>query len=513
MTTDVRPDLAQQPGEPPRRDPDGQRATGDESARAGAERPGAHGGKPLAAAHGPIMDVLPEAAHEALATLLGKRLSLSPSDRTQHGRNETHFPPMPPAAVAYPENTDEVAAMMRICAANRVPVTAWGTGSSLEGHALAAHGGLSVDFTRMNRVLAVHAQDMRAVVQPGITRRALEHELRATGLFFPVDPGADASIGGMASTRASGTTAVRYGTMRDNVLALQVVLADGRVIRTGSAARKTSAGYDLTALFVGAEGTLGLITELTLRLHGQPEAVSAAVCAFPAMGPAVEAVIATIQSGIPMARIEFVDTATVEAFNRHDGADFPEMPHLLVEFHGSEQAVAEQAEAFGAIVADAGGAGFRWARGTEERAALWRMRHNAYYACLRMRPGATAWVTDVCVPISRLAEAVEETRAEIAASSIEGPILGHVGDGNFHAVLLVDPADAQEIAEARRLAAAMAERALRLGGTITGEHGIGMGKLDYMAREHGDGWDVMGTVKAALDPCGLLNPGKMVRQG
>ncbi|MDE3238302.1 MAG: FAD-binding protein [Paracoccaceae bacterium] len=454
---------------------------------------------------------LTEAAEAALRACLADRLVTSAADRDLHGRNETHFPHLPPDAVAYPETTDEVAALMRVCADHGLAVQGWGAGTSLEGHALAARGGVTVDFSRMAKVLEVRPEDMVARIQPGITREALNTELRATGLFFPVDPGANASLGGMASTRASGTTAVRYGTMRDNVLGLEVVLADGRVIRTGTAARKSSAGYDLTALFVGAEGTLGLITELTLRLHGQPEAVSAAICAFDAMGPAVEAVIATIQSGIPMARIEFVDAATVAAFNLRDGAGMPEQPHLLVEFHGSLAAVAEQAERFGEIVAEAGGADFRWAAKAEERAALWRMRHNAYYACLALKPGCQAWVTDVCVPISRLAEAVEETRADIAASSIPGPILGHVGDGNFHAILLVTPGDEAEATEAKRLAARMADRALRLGGTVTGEHGIGMGKLDYMAREHGEGWDVMGQIKRALDPAGRLNPGKMVR--
>lgn len=453
----------------------------------------------------------PSPALAELSTLLGDRLVTSAADREAHGRNETHFPPLPPEAVAYPETTEEVSRLVSICARHGLPVTGWGAGTSLEGHALALHGGVTVDFARMARVLEVRSEDMVARIQPGITREGLNTELRATGLFFPVDPGANASLGGMASTCASGTTAVRYGTMRDNVLALEVVLADGRVIRTGTAARKSSAGYDLTGLFVGAEGTLGLITEITIRLHGQPEAVSAAVCAFPAMAPAVEAVIATIQSGIPMARIEFVDAATVAAFNQRDHAGMPEEPHLLVEFHGSPAAVAEQAERFGEIVAEAGGRGFQWADKAEDRARLWRMRHNAYYACLALRPGATAWVTDVCVPISRLAEAVEETRADIAAASIPGPILGHVGDGNFHAILLVDPGNEAEAAEAKRLAARMADRALRLGGTVTGEHGIGMGKLDYMAREHGAGWEIMGDIKRALDPAGLMNPGKMVR--
>ena len=457
------------------------------------------------------MPDIPAPLADALDALLGARFTRSPSDREIHGRNETHFPPAPPDAVAYPETTEEVAALMRTCADHGVPVVAWGTGTSLEGHSLAVQGGVTVDFSRMNRMLEVFPEDMIARVQPGLTRADLNTELRATGLMFPVDPGANAALGGMAATRASGTTAVRYGTMRDNVLGLEVVLADGRVIRTGTMARKSSAGYDLTGLFVGSEGTLGLITELTLRLHGQPEAVSAGICAFQAMGPAVEAVIATIQSGIPVARIEFVDGETVAAFNAQSGATMPEQPHLLVEFHGSDAGVAEQAARFGEIVEDFGGGPFQWAAQAEDRSALWKMRHEAYHSILRQRPGATAWVTDVCVPISRLAQAVEETAADIAASPIPGPILGHVGDGNFHAILLVDPDKADEVAEAKRLAANMADRALTLGGTVTGEHGIGMGKLGYMEREHGAAWDVMGQIKRALDPKNLMNPGKMVR--
>jgi D-lactate dehydrogenase (cytochrome) len=451
-----------------------------------------------------------DAALADLAAVLGPRLARSVSDRALHGASETHFAPAPPDAVAYPESTQEVAQIAATCARHGCPVVAWGTGTSLEGHALAVRGGVTVDFARMNRVIAVAAGDMTARVQPGVTREALNTELRATGLFFPVDPGANASLGGMAATRASGTTAVRYGTMRDNILALEVVLADGRVIRTGSAAPKSSAGYDLTALFVGSEGTLGLITELTLRLHGQPEAVSAAVCAFPAFGPAVDAVIATIQSGIPMARIEFVDAASVAAFNAASAAGLPALPHLMVEFHGSGAAVAEQAERFGEIVAEMGGAGFRWASRPEDRAALWKMRHNAFYSCKAAHPGCDAIVTDVCVPISRLAEAVEETIADIAASDIPGPIVGHVGDGNFHALLLPRHGDAAQADTARALAGRMAERALRLGGTVTGEHGIGMGKLGYMRAEHGEGWDVMGEIKRALDPLSILNPGKLV---
>lgn len=454
-----------------------------------------------------------EEALAALKPLLGQRLSLSKSDLDLHGRSESYFPATPPDAVAYPETTGEVSQIVQVCAAHDVPVVAWGTGTSLEGHSLAVEGGVVVDFSRMNRVLVVRPEDMDVTVQPGMTREALNEELRATGLFFPVDPGANAAVGGMAATRASGTTAVRYGTMRDNVLGLEVVLADGRVIRTGTRARKSSAGYDLTGLMVGSEGTLGLITELTLRLHGQPEAVGAGVCAFPDMSSAVAAVTDTIQLGLPMARIEFVDAAAAEAVNAYAGMDFPLMPHLLFEFHGSETAVAEQSAQFGEIVADHGGLGFDWSVKPEDRKALWTMRHNAYYAILAARKGARGVVTDICVPISKLAQAVDETQADIAAGSIPGPILGHVGDGNFHAILLIDEENPNELAEAKELSNRMVERALALGGTATGEHGIGMGKLDFMRAEHGEAWPVMGEIKKALDPKNILNPGKMVPQG
>ncbi len=452
----------------------------------------------------------PAAAFDALSRLLGDRFTRSPSDRALHGRSESQFAPMPPDAVVYPESTVEVAEVVRICAAAGLPVIGWGAGTSLEGHALAPRGGVTVDFARMNRVIEVYSEDMVAVVQPGVTREALNTELRATGLMFPVDPGANASLGGMASTRASGTTAVRYGTMRANVLGLEVVLADGRVIRTGTRAPKSSTGYDLTGLFVGAEGTLGLITELSVKLHGQPEAVSAAVCAFADMAGAVNCVIATIQSGIPMARIEFVDRASAAYFARGAGAGWPEAPHLMVEFHGSEAGVAEQAARFGEIAAEFGGQGFRWAAREEERRALWAMRHNAYRHALAAYPGRTPITTDICVPISRLAEAVEETAADIAASGIPGPILGHVGDGNFHALLLPTAGDAAEWDRAMALAGRMAERALRLGGTVSGEHGIGLGKMKYMRREHGEALAAMAAIKAALDPGGVMNPGKLL---
>ena len=445
-----------------------------------------------------------------LADMLGDRFQTAAAIRDQHARDESHLPPARPEAVAWPVSTAEVSQIVAACAAARCPVVAWGAGTSLEGHALALHGGIVLDMTRMDRVLAIRPEDMDCTVQPGVTREALNAELRATGLFFPVDPGANATLGGMASTRASGTTAVRYGTMRDNVLGLEVVLADGSIIRTGSRARKSSTGYDLTRLMVGAEGTLGIITELTLRLHGQPEAVSAAVCDFPEIRSAVDSVIETIQAGIPMARIEFVDEAAIAAFNAYAGVAMPLRPHLFLEFHGSAAGVAEQAETAAAIMAGHSAGAFQWATAAEDRSRLWKMRHNAYFAAKALRPGCRVLTTDVCVPISRLAEAVTETRADIDASPLPGPMLGHVGDGNFHVTLLFDPDSAAERDEALRLAHRMAERALRLGGTVSGEHGVGAGKRKYMAAEHGEGWDVMGAIKTALDPLGILNPGKIV---
>lgn len=453
---------------------------------------------------------IPAPALDALAAILGPRLLTSEAERNLRAGSETFHRAPPPDAVALPETTAEVSAIMVICNAHRVPVIGWGTGTSLEGHALAVRGGLTLDMSRMDSVLEVRADDMQVSVQPGVTREALNEDLRASGLFFPVDPGANASLGGMAATRASGTTAVRYGTMRDNVLALEVVLADGRVIRTGTRAAKSSAGYDLTALMVGSEGTLGIVTELTLRLHGQPEEVAAGVCAFPTLEAAVECVTATIQSGIPMARIEFVDANAARAFNAVNATTLPDLPHLMVEFHGSPASVAADAAAFGELVTDFGGLGFDWATSAEERSRLWRMRHGAYRACLQLRPGATAVVTDVCVPMSHLPAAVAAAAADIAEAGLMGPMVGHVGDGNFHAQLLVEPDNEGELAAAKGIAIRMAERALAVGGTITGEHGIGVGKRGLMAAEHGEGWQVMGAIKAALDPNGILNPGKLV---
>lgn len=452
-----------------------------------------------------------DAAIDALTRAFADRVSVSESDRAAHGQSETHFAPVSPDAVVYPTTTEDVARIVSICAAHRCPIVAYGAGTSLEGHTLPVRGGIALNFRDMAQIVAVQPEDMTVRVQPGITRETLNEALRATGLFFPVDPGANASLGGMAATRASGTTAVRYGTMRDNVIALEVVLADGRIIRTGSGARKSSAGYDLTGLMVGSEGTLGIITELTLRLQAQPAAVAAATCAFDSIDTAVDAVTETIAMGLPMARIEFLDAASVAAVNAYSKSEFPETPHLMVEFHGSEAGVAEQAERFGEIAADHGGAAFDWATRPEDRTRLWQMRHHAYWAILASRKGATAIVTDVCVPISKLAQAVRETQRDIDASPLPAPILGHVGDGNFHAIILIDPDSAEERAAAKTLAARMAERALALGGTITGEHGVGMGKLDFMTREHGAGWDLMAQIKRSLDPQNILNPGKVVR--
>lgn len=454
--------------------------------------------------------MLDTAPLSALRAIFGDRLSVAARVLAEHAQSESLVSAGLPDAVVFPRSTAEVAALARWSTTHRVPLIGWGAGTSLEGHALAVAGGVVVSFRDMAAVLEIRPEDRLVRVQPGLTREALNQELRTTGLMFSVDPGANASIGGMAATRASGTTAVRYGTMRDNVRGLTVVLASGEIIRTGTGAPKSSAGYDLTALFVGSEGTLGLITELTLKLHGQPEAVMTAVAAFPSVGAAVDCVIATVQMGLTPARIEFLDEGTVAACNAYSRLTLPSAPQLLVEFHGHPEGLAEDVARFRALAADHGAEGLDWAEKQEDRTRLWAARHAAYRAILASRPGAKAVVTDVCVPISRLAEAVEETRADIATSGIPGPILGHVGDGNFHAILMVDPASEKEIATAKALAGRMADRALRLGGTITGEHGIGFGKRPHMQAEHGDAWAVMGAVKRALDPFGLMNPGKVI---
>ncbi len=451
-----------------------------------------------------------ETAISALRNLLEDRLSTNKTVRDQHGQNEAYFPVTPPDAVAFPTSTQEVAQIVKICAEHDCPIVAYGTGTSLEGHQLAIRGGINLDMSRMDKVLAIHDADMDVVVQPGVTRIQLNDDLRATGLFFPVDPGANASLGGMAATRASGTTAVRYGTMRENVLALEVVLADGRIIRTGTRAKKSSTGYDLTKLFVGSEGTLGIITELTLRLQGQPEAISAATCCFDAIDDAVKTVIATIQTGIPMARIELVDAKTAHGFNLYAGTDLPEKPHLFVEFHGSETGVAEQAELFGEIVAEHGGAEFVWTTRTEDRNALWKMRHNAYYAQVALEPGLSSGATDICVPISRLSEAIDFAVAEGERLNLTVLVLGHVGDGNFHCTISFDPEDAKQYGRVQEFIHNLNRTALRLDGTVSGEHGIGAGKMKYMQEEHGEALSVMRALKQALDPQNLMNPGKVI---
>ena len=447
----------------------------------------------------------------ALRDAVGGRLSTSAAVREQHGRDESYHAPAPPDAVVFPETTEEVAAVVRLCAEADTPVIAFGTGTSLEGHVAALRGGVCIDTSRMDQVLAVNTEDMDATVQAGVTRKRLNEHLRDTGLFFAVDPGADASLGGMAATRASGTNAVRYGTMRETVLALTVVLADGRVIRTSRRARKSAAGYDLTRLFVGSEGTLGVITEITLRLFGIPEAVSAAVASFPTLEASVRTVIDTIQLGVPVARIELLDEVQMDAINRYSGLDYPARPTLFLEFHGSPASVAEQSETVQAIAGDHGGTDFRWSREPEARARLWQARHDAYYACLALKPAARGWATDVCVPISRLAACITETRRDLEGSRLLAPIVGHVGDGNFHLVLLLDPDDAEDVAEADRINERLVMRALAMDGTCTGEHGVGYGKLKFLVAEHGEAVSVMRAIKTALDPRGIMNPGKIVR--
>ncbi|NBC33772.1 MAG: FAD-binding protein [Alphaproteobacteria bacterium] len=448
---------------------------------------------------------------DTLRDILGDRLSLSDAVRRQHGRDESYHDLAAPDAVAFPRSTGEVAAIVAACARHRVPVIAFGTGTALEGGVAAPTGGVSIDLGGMDRIVRVSAEDMDATVEAGVTRKRLNDHLRDTGLFFPIDPGADASIGGMAATRASGTNAVRYGTMREAVLGLTVVMADGRIIRTGTRARKSAAGYDLTRLLVGAEGTLGIITEVTLRLHGIPEAVSSAVCAFPSVADAVNTVILTIQSGVPVARIELLDELMVEACNRYSKLDQEIAPTLFFEFHGSQGGVVEQAETVQAIARDFGGRDFTWATRPEDRSRLWQARHDAYYAGLSLRPGGRGMTTDVCVPISRLADCILATQADIADAGLTAPMVGHVGDGNFHLLLIVDPDDKAELARATALHERLVGRALAMDGTCTGEHGIGTGKIPFLEAEHGEAIGVMRAVKQALDPLGLLNPGKVLR--
>ena len=445
-----------------------------------------------------------------LAQRFGERFVRSEAIRFQHGHTTTWLETQPPDAVVFPETTEEVADIVRVCGDHRVPVIPFGVGTSLEGHVNAPGGGVSVDMSRMNRVLTVHAEDLDAVVEAGVTRKQLNEHLRDQGLFFPIDPGADATLGGMAATRASGTNAVRYGTMRDNVINLTVVMPDGEVIKTARRAKKSSAGYDLTRLLIGSEGTLGVITELTLRLQGIPEAIAGGVCPFETVDGACQATILTIQSGIPVARIELLDALMVKATNLYSKLGLPEVPTLFVEFHGSAASVEEQSERFGEIAREFGGGNFAWATRPEERSRLWQARHDGYFASFTLRPGAKNISTDVCVPISRLANCVRETLDDIARTGLLAPIIGHVGDGNFHLSIMVDMEDADEVERADEFIGRLNLRAIDMDGTCTGEHGVGQGKMKYLGVEHGRGLDYMRAIKQALDPGNIMNPGKIV---
>jgi D-lactate dehydrogenase (cytochrome) len=447
---------------------------------------------------------------DLLRQRLGPKVETGTAQRAQHGHTTTWLPNQAPDAVVFAADTSDVQTVVRLCAEHRVPIVPFGTGTSLEGHVNAPAGGICIDFSRMDAILAVNAEDMDVVVQPGVTRKALNTHLRDTGLFFPVDPGADASLGGMAATNASGTCAVRYGTMKDNILSLKAVMPSGEIMTSAARARKSAAGYDLTRLIVGSEGTLGLITELTLRLQGIPEATSAATCSFPDVGAACAAVIQTIQYGLPVARIDLLDALQVKAVNAYSKLSLPETPLLLLEFHGTEAGVAEQAEIFGEIAAENRGTGFAFTTREEERTRLWQARHDAYWAAIQLRPGAKGISTDVCVPVSRLADCVTAAQERLAADGFTAPIVGHVGDGNFHALLLIDMEDAAEIASADAFVGWLNDLAISMGGTCTGEHGIGQGKVRYLERELGpEAMAVMRAVKRGIDPHNLFNPGKM----
>jgi D-lactate dehydrogenase (cytochrome) len=453
-----------------------------------------------------------QAALQALSQRFGAQCSLAQVVREQHGRDESAFTTVPPPdAVVFAESTQDVADAVQICAQHQVPIIPFGVGSSLEGHLLAIQGGVSIDLSRMNKVLSINPEDLTVTVQPGVTRKQLNEEIKHTGLFFPIDPGADASIGGMSATRASGTNAVRYGTMRENVLALEVVTAAGDVIRTGTRAKKSSAGYDLTRLFVGSEGTLGVMTEITVRIYPLPEAVSAATCSFPSLAEAVNTTIAVIQMGVPIARVELIDANSVRMVNAYSKLSLREEPMLLMEFHGSPAGVQEQAELVQQIASDNQGQAFEWVTTPEDRTRLWTARHNTYFAALTSRPGCRIISTDTCVPISRLAECLLESVAEADASGITYFLVGHVGDGNFHFGYAIDPDSADERERAEALNQALVHRAIELGGTCTGEHGIGLHKIDFLVREAGAGAvDMMRTIKHALDPHNLMNPGKIM---
>jgi len=447
---------------------------------------------------------------EEMRALLGERATTSRGVREHHGKDESYFPYAPPDAVVFPESTEEVRDIVGLCRRHKTPMIPYGVGTSLEGHVLAIHGGVCVDLSRMNKVLSVHEADLDAVVQAGVTRKQLNEHIRHTGLFFPVDPGADATLGGMAATRASGTNAVRYGTMRENVLALTVVLADGRVITTSRRSRKSAAGYELTRLFVGSEGTLGIITELTVRLYAVPEAMSAAVCSFQEIAGAVNTVIQTLQAGIPIARSEALCATTMKAINAYSKTSYREQPTLFLEFHGTQAGVEEQARLVQDIARENGGMDFEWTTKAEERTRLWTARHQAYFACLQLRPGSRAVSTDVCVPISRLTECIVETSKDISRASMPIPLFGHVGDGNFHCEILIRPESKADLEEAKEFNERVVERALAMEGTCTGEHGIGFGKMRSLRKELGEAVDLMASLKRVLDPENLMNPGKVV---
>ncbi|MDB5504512.1 MAG: hypothetical protein JWR89_4414 [Tardiphaga sp.] len=452
-------------------------------------------------------------ALESLAARFGNRLITSQAVRDQHGHTTTWIANQPPDGVVMAQETADIQDVVRICAANKVPVIAFGTGTSLEGQVNAPAGGICIDLRDMNQILEVHSEDLDCVIQPGVTRKALNENLRDQGLFFPIDPGADASLGGMASTRASGTNAVRYGTMRDNVLALKVVRADGEIIKTGTRAKKSSAGYDLTHLFVGAEGTLGIISELTIKLRGIPETIAAAACSFATVAGACQATILAVQTGIPVARIELLNEAQVRCCNAYSKLTLPETPLLLLEFHGSEAEVAEQSKNFREIAEECGGGAFTWTTKPEDRTKLWQARHDAYWSVKSLRPGSDVAATDVCVPISRLAECVAETEEDLARMNLVAPIVGHVGDGNFHCSMLCDRNDADEVARAEAFMHRLVERAQAMGGTCTGEHGIGQGKQKYLKAELGiEALESMRAIKQALDPHNIFNPGKILPQ-
>lgn len=445
-----------------------------------------------------------------LTELLGDRLSTSQAVRDQHGNDLTWHEGEPPDAVAFARSTEEVSDIVKVCGRYGVPVIPYGTGTSLEGHISAPHGGISIDLQQMNEVLEVNAEDLDCRVQAGVTRKQLNEHLRDSGLFFPIDPGADASLGGMAATRASGTNAVRYGTMRENVLALTAVMADGQIIRTSRRAKKSSAGYDLTRLLVGSEGTLGVITEVSLKLYGIPESIAAGVCSFPDVDSACNAAIQTIQIGLPIARMELVDQDQIVAANAYSGLGLPILPHLFLEFHGTDAGTKEQSEMFGAIAEEWGGGEFSWATKTEERNHLWQARHDSFYAAKAMYPGLEAFATDVCVPISRLAECVAASKIELEKRGLVGPIVGHVGDGNFHVQVFVDTSNEDEMERCEEFLEALVLIALSMDGTCTGEHGVGQGKMKFLQAEHGPGLQVMRQIKSALDPKNIMNPGKIV---